>query len=81
MAIMRKDGAAPETAMAAEESVTTVIPAAMLGGQEVAPGDIVQLEVVSVDSETGDVTARYAMSEETPEAGGIDEMAAVFEKG
>lgn len=81
MAIMRKGEAPPKTAMAAEESVTTVIPAAMLGGQEVAPGDVVQLEVVSVDSETGDVTARYAMPEETEEVGGIDEMSAAFEKG
>ena len=58
---------------------TAIIPSTMLGGQTVAPGDVVKLEVVSVDENTGDVTAKYAAEPEMAETGGIDEMAAAFE--
>lgn len=59
---------------------TTSLPLSMVGGQPVAPGDVVRLEVVSVDEESGTFTAKYSTPDE-PEVGGIDEMAAKMNEG
>ena len=63
------------------EETTASLPAGILQGQKVAPGDVVRLEVTSVDEDTGDVTVKYATSpkpsEEEPR--GIEGMAAEFE--
>lgn len=72
--------------MAVEEEVsetpdtsgeTTVIPSSLLGGNTVKPGDVVRLEVVSMD-ENG-VTVRYSKPKEGQKAGSIDMMAEVFD--
>lgn len=57
---------------------TVDLPASILAGQTVAPGDVVRLEVVSVDDETGMVTAKYATA--TPTAKGSDSMAEEFDE-
>ena len=55
------EAAEPEMPEAAEgEDESTTIPMALLGGQQVAPGDVVRLEVVSSDPDSGMVTVRYA---------------------
>lgn len=70
MAIER-DGMVEE-AEASETSETASLPLSVLGGS-VEPGDVVRLEVVSVEGETA--TVKYAAA---PETGGIDEMSAEF---
>lgn len=47
---MREDAPAPNS---------TTIDVAILGGQSVAPGDVVRLKVVSVDEENGTVELAY----------------------
>lgn len=60
-----------------EDSETTTIGLDMLGGQKVAPGDVVKLEVVSVSPEDGTAVLKYA----TPKTGGIAKAAAAFNEG
>ncbi len=59
----------------AAEAVT--IPMSLLGGKTVAPGDTVMLKVTSVNDEDGTVGVEYAT--ETPEAGGVESLAAEFD--
>lgn len=59
-----------------EGGETVEIPVSLLGGQEVAPGDVVRLEVVSSGDESGMVTVKYA-TEKEPE--GIEDAASQFE--
>ena len=59
---------------------TSTIPSSLLAGQTVNPGDVVRLEVVSVDEDSGNVTVKYASdpsAEEEP--GGVASMAAEFD--
>lgn len=69
-----------ETEPLAPESTneTVDLPSSILAGQTVAPGDVVRLEVVSVDDSTGMVTAKYATAP-APEAGS-DSMASEFDE-
>lgn len=62
--------------MEVEASETVDIPTTILAGQTVAPGDVIQLEVVSSDEGSGIVTVKYAQPEEPPE--GISAAAAEF---
>lgn len=55
---------------------TVDIPEGMLEGQTVEPGDVVRLEVVSVNSDSGTVTAKYASNKPRPSA--IDKAAHDF---
>lgn len=48
----------PEVEVAEETS--TSIPASILGGQSVSPGDVIRLEVINADDENGMVTVKYA---------------------
>jgi len=69
--------AAPEEGATGE---TASIPASIVGGQEVSPGDVIRLEVVSTDGET--ITVKYAQPEATEEAApkkGVEGMAAEFD--
>lgn len=67
-----RDRAVPEEV--SEETVD--IPVSMLAGQTASPGDVVRLEIVSVNDDSGTVTVKYAT--EKP-MGGIKEAAATFE--
>lgn len=69
-----------EVAAPAPEGETAVISMEMLGGQKVAPGQTIRLEVVSASDEDGTVVVRYPQTKASK--GGIAEAAAVFdEKG
>jgi len=48
----------PEAEAAGGDSAT--IPLSILGGQRVSPGDVIRLEVVGADDDTGTVTVKYA---------------------
>lgn len=62
------------------EEVTASLPVSILAGKTVAPGDVVRLEVVSLDDEGGNVVVRYAAEAPAPEkAEGISGMAAEFD--
>jgi len=39
---------------------STTIPISILGGQKVSPGDVIRLEVIGADDDTGTVTVKYA---------------------
>ncbi len=68
-----------DTPMEAEPEVdgeTVEIPKSLLGGQEVGPGDVVRLEVVSDNTDSETLTVKYA-SEKEPS--GIADAAAQFE--
>lgn len=70
---------AEETARVEEPSPsaeTTMLPITMLAGQSVAPGDVVRLEVVSVNDEDGSVEVKYASAK--PNGSAIDEAASVY---
>lgn len=62
--------------MPEEESESVSLPLSILGGQTVAPGDVVKLQVVEVDDEGGMISVKYPK----PESGGLkrDAMAAKF---
>lgn len=55
---------------------TTMLPITLLAGQKVAPGDVVRLEVVSVNDDDGSVEVKYATA--TPKPSAIDGMASKF---
>lgn len=59
-----------------EVSESVSLPLSLLGGQTVAPGDMVRLQVVDVDDEGGIVNVKYPKSE----TGGLkrDAMASKF---
>lgn len=72
--------ATPEEASpAASDEVTASIPVSLLAGKTVAPGDVVRLEVVSMDDEGGNVVVKYAAEAPAPEAQGAEGMAAEFD--
>ena len=76
---MPAEVAAPETE-ATEETVS--LPASLLAGKSVTPGDVVRLEVVSVDDDGASVTVKYAaepVAEEPAESVGLEGMAAEFD--
>lgn len=59
-----------------ETGETVDVPVSMLAGQTVAPGDVIRLEVVSVNDDSGTVSVKYAV----PKTGSaIDEAASQFE--
>lgn len=60
-----------------EETVS--IPVSLLAGKSVAPGDVVRLEVVSLDDEGGNVVVKYATEAPAPETVGAESMAAEFD--
>jgi len=72
---------AEETAPVEEttEEATASIPVSLLAGKTVAPGDVVRLEVVSMDEEGGNVTVKYAATPKAPEKVGMESMAAEFD--
>ena len=80
-AIMSEDMPMEEpTEEVAEETVS--LPMTILGGKSVAAGDVVRLEVVSVDEDGGNVTVKYATESEAPAAEepmGVEGMAAEFD--
>ncbi len=49
----------------------------MLGGQQVNVGDVIRLRVVTVNQDSGTVSAEYAT--EKPNGSAIDEAASKFE--
>lgn len=64
------------------EEVTASLPASILAGQSVSPGDVVRLEVVSADDKDGTITVKYAAEpakEEPPAKRGMESMAAEFD--
>ena len=64
------DEAMPEEELPAEEkteSSEVQIPKSIVGDQSVEPGDVVRLEVVSVDEETGMLNVKYAETKAQPE--------------
>jgi len=80
MAIEREEMPEEMTEEGMSEVAETVsLPPSILGGQTVAPGDIVRLEVVEV-GEDGSVSVKYATESksETP-ARGESAIAAAFE--
>lgn len=66
---------APEPANDSD-SETVDIPVSMLMGQTVSPGDVIRLEVVTVNEDSGTVTAKYATEKK---GSAIDEAASQFE--
>lgn len=68
-----------EEAPVAEAEATAQIPSTMLGGQAASPGDVVRLEVVSVDDESGLLTVKYAKAAAPEKKLGVDAMAAEFD--
>lgn len=58
---------------------TATLDVAVLGGQTVAPGDRVELEVVSVDDENGTLTVKYPKPEKTT-GSSIEAATAVFDE-
>lgn len=71
---------APEAMEETAEEVTASLPVSILAGKTVAPGDVVRLEVVSLDDEGGNVVVRYAT--EAPAPGGkrgMEGLAAEFD--
>lgn len=58
------------------ESETVEIPTSLLGEQTVSPGDVVRLEVVALNDDSGTVTVKYATAKDP---GGIDEAVKEFE--
>lgn len=60
-----------------DSSETTDIPVSMLEGKSVSPGDVVRLEVVSNNEDSGTITVKYAS--EKPMASAIDSAASKFE--
>lgn len=77
----KTEGGTPEMPMREQpesgESQTTTIDSSILGGQEVEPGDVVRLKVVSVDQENGTIELAY----DHPSKHGdmMDEMAGKFD--
>lgn len=63
-----------------DEGETVDIPTSMLGGKTVSPGDVVRLEVVSVNEDSGTVTAKYATPKAPEASGGIAEAVKKFEE-
>jgi hypothetical protein len=86
MAIEYKDqsaGKAPESPEmdqpeSESESETATIPASLIGGKTVSPGDVIRLEVVGVDEDSGEIQVKYASPKEKMRMG-IDEMAGKFD--
>ena len=66
-----------EAAEPVESAETATLSTEMLGGQKVAPGDVVRLEVVSISDEDGTVQVKYA----SPKTGGIAKAAAALNEG
>lgn len=62
------EGMSSEMEMEGEE-----LPFSLLGGQEVEPGDVVRITVVSVDPESGSWRGKYATG--APARSAIDETA------
>lgn len=63
-----------------ETEVETVdVPLTMLGGATVAPGDVIRLEVVSSNDDSGSVTLKYATPKKASDEG-IGAMARKFEE-
>ena len=74
------DEAMPEKELPAEESSEVQIPKSIVGDQSVEPGDVVRLEVVSVDEETGMLNVKYAATKAQPEEEiTTEKMAAKFD--
>lgn len=68
-----------DTPMEPEEAVegeTVEIPTSLLGEQTVAPGDVIRLEVVTLNDDSGSVTVRYAKPNK---ASSIEKAASEFE--
>jgi hypothetical protein len=62
-----------------ESTDSATIPASLLGGKTVKPGDEIRLEVVGIDPETETVEVRYAQAEQPIEGDTtINDMAARF---
>lgn len=73
---MPEEGMAPESE---ETSETVSLPASMLGGKSVAPGDVVRLKVVDIGDD-GSVSVTYAEEPEKQKATrGQEAIAAAFE--
>lgn len=71
------EGDAPAPDLSEDVAEETVdIPASILQGKTVNPGDVVRLEVVTADDGSGTVTVKYATEE--PMKGGIREAAEQF---
>ena len=72
--------AVPAPEAAPEQSETATIPASIVSGQEVKPGDVIKLEVVSSDGKN--ITVRYPDTESPAdteqEVGGMKEMTDKF---
>jgi len=66
------------TEQAEGDDDTATLSLDMLGGQQVNPGDVVRLEVVSVSPDDGTVSVRYAHPKNS---GGISKAAAAFDEG
>lgn len=62
-----------------DSAETTEIPVSMLEGQSVQPGDVVRLEVVSNNEDSGTITVKYAQPKEAP-GSAIDDAASKFEE-
>lgn len=67
-----------ESEVESEGEITATADLEMLQGQDVSPGDRVELEVVSVDPDMGSVVLRYPKKEAPPE--GIESMAAEYDE-
>lgn len=68
---------ASETEEVSPSAETTMLPITMLAGQSVAPGDVVRLEVVSVNDEDGSVEVKYS-APASGQISAIDEAASVY---
>lgn len=67
-----------DSGLPSPEAETIDIPISLLQGKPVNPGDVVRLEVLTANADSGTITARYAVAPEKPD--GIRKMASKFEE-
>jgi len=72
------EGALPEAAETVEAEAVQ-LPVSIVGGQSVNPGDVLRLEVVSVDGENGVINVKYAKPAATSKPLGSEALAAAFD--
>jgi len=81
--VMEAEPAAEEVAEVSEEveapegPETATLSLAILGGQQVSPGDIVRLEVVESDADSGTVTVKYKSPGDSGVAGAASKFASM----
>jgi hypothetical protein len=72
-----EEAVAPEAEEPSDGAVQ--IPSSIVGDQPVNPGDVLRLEVVSVDSENGVINVKYSKPAATSKKLGTEALASAFD--